>query len=371
MSEVYIIAAVRTPLIMDTSSQVSRLSSIDLSAVVLGELVHRSRLSAIEINDVIWSGCGSDETSPVACIRLAMQQAGLPTHIPAAAVNRHTLAGHQAVHAAAQAILAGDQDLVIAGGADTLSTALQPLDYQGHWLADPQPAFQAEVMAEKWNLSRAVLDDYVLTSLEHHSKAQEQGFLQDQVIRLEPSAGNSLDSDQPLSRIWSKGSLAGLPGLHKPDGAVTQAHLSVPASGAVALLLASPRAVGRLNLNPLAIITSRAISAADFSMGLTGSLPATAQAVKRAGLAISDLDYILVEEISACSVLAWIERFHIDPTKVNPHGGALAQGRLPAAGGALLMTRLLYTLSLRDGHYGLAVSVSADGMGMATVIERL
>jgi acetyl-CoA acetyltransferase family protein len=371
MSEVFIIAAVRTPLILDAGRQQSNPSAIDLSAAVLSEVLRRGRLSTDKVDDVVWACHPPQEMTAVASIRLAMQQAGIPSQVPAVIVDRHNGASHQAIHSAAQAILSGDQDLVIAGGVDTLSVSPPVLDLPGHWLADPQPGFHAQQLAEKWNLTRAALDNYVLSSIERHQRADEQGYLKGQVVVLNPANGYALSSDQPLLHLWTKESLASLAPLFKTGGVVTSAHLSPPAAGAVAVLLASPRAVGRLNLTPLALLVSRAVAAADFSMGLAGSIPATAQALKHADLTLADLDYILVEEASASSVLAWIERWQPDVEQVNPHGGALAQGWLPTGGGALLITRLFYLLGLRKGRFGLAVSLTPDGMGLATVIERL
>ena len=371
MPEVYIIAAVRTPLIQNTGHRESNPSAIDLSAAVLSEVVHRGRLAPENVDDVVWAGSPPQEMTPVASIRLAMQQADIPSHVPAVVVDRHNGAGHQAIHAAAQAILSGDQDLVIAGGCDILPEVPPVLDLPGHWLADPQRGFHAQQLAEKWNLTRAALDSYVLASLDRHQRADEQGYVKGQVVVLNPGNGYALSSDQPLPEPWTNESLASLPPLFKSGGVITSAHLSSPAAGAAAVLLASPRAVGRLNLTPLALVASRAVAAADLSMGLAGSIPATAQAMKRADLTLADLDFILVEESSASAVLAWTERWQAEVERVNPHGGALAQGWLPTAGGVLLVTRLFYTLGLRKGRFGLAVSSTPDGMGLATVIERL
>jgi len=371
MPEVYIIAAVRTPLILDASHLQSSPSAIDLSSAVLSEVLRRGRLSPDKVEDVVWACRPSPEMSAVATIRLAMQQAGIPSQVPAVIVDRHNGAGHQAIHAAAQAILSGDQDLVIAGGCDILPAAPPVLDLPGHWLADPQIGFHAQQVAEKWNLSRAALDRYVLTSIDRCQRAAEQGYLKGQAVVLNPANGYAFTNDQPMPEPWTSERLATLAPLFKSGGAVTCAHLSSPVAGAAALLLASARAVGRLNLTPLALLAARAVAAADLSMGLAGSIPATAQAIKRADLTLADMDYVLVEESSASAVLAWIERWQADVEHVNPHGGALAQGWLPTAGGALLLTHLFYTLGLRKGHYGLAVSSTPDGMGLATIIERL
>lgn len=172
-------------------------------------------------------------------------------------MDRHNGASHQAIHSAAQAILSGDQDLVIAGGVDTLPVSPPVLDLPGHWLADPQPGFHAQQMAEKWNLTRAALDGYVLASMERHLRADEQGYLKGQVVVLNPANGYALSSDQPLPHVWTEESLASLAPLFKPGGVITSAHLSPPAAGAAAVLLASPRAVGRLNLTPLALLAAR------------------------------------------------------------------------------------------------------------------
>jgi acetyl-CoA acetyltransferase family protein len=371
MPEVYIIAAVRTPLIADASHLQFNPSTIDLSAAVLSEVLRRGRLSPDKVDDVVWACRPTPEMTAVASIRLAMQQAGIPCHAPAVIVDRHNGASHQAIHSAAQAILSGDQDLVIAGGSDILPASLPILDLPGHWLADPQPGFHAQRLAEKWNLTRTSLDRYVLTSADRLRRAEEKGFLKGQLVVLNPSNGYALSSDQALPNPWTHESLASLPPLFKSAGVVTCAHLSPPVAGAAAVLLASPRAVGRLNLTPLALLAARSAAAADFSMGLAGSIPATAQVMKRADMTLADMDFAMIEESSASCVLAWIERWQADIERVNPHGGALAQGWLPTAGGALLITRLFYTLGLRKGRFGLAVSSTPDGMGLATVIERL
>lgn len=371
MSEVYIISAVRTPFILNPEGRLARLTAFDLSAAALVEALHRSNLAHDQIEDVFWC-CGPLEgASPAAAIRLSLQQAGFPSSVPAAIVNRHSSAGQQAIHSACQAILSGDVQVTIAGGVDARPQPIQIYEERGHWLADPRAGFHAEIMAEKWGLTRRALDEYTLQSLERGAYAHQQGYPTSQIAPLVLAEGDNCCSDQPLPQAWDAQSLAALAPLYKENGAITRGHLSQPAAGAAALVLASPKAVGRFNLDPLARVVARTVSAADFSIGLAGSIPATGQALKQAGLTINDLDFILVEEISASAVLAWISRWKVDPARVNPHGGALAQGHLPTAGGALLVTRLLYTLGLGNGHFGIAVTATPDGMGMATIIERL
>ena len=378
MSEVYILSAVRTPVgVGKAQGALYPLTPVDLAACVMQEAAGRAGVESGRIEDVVW-GCVTpvgDQGANLA--RLAVLKAGFPVQVPAVTLSRMCGSGQQAVHFAAQAILAGDMDLVLAGGTEMMSH--QPLgsDYPKQWPEDfpyrlVHQGVSAEMMAEKWGLSREALDDFSYQSHLRAMQAIQNGFFDSQIVPIERPDGRVVTTDEGVRMPPDREKMAGLKPVFKPDGVITAGNSSQISDGAAALLLASPEAVGRYNLEPRARILSRVVVGSDPVLMLDGPIPATRMALQRAGLHMEDIDVVEINEAFASVVLAWAKELQIpDMSKVNPNGGAIAHGHPLGATGAILMTKLLNELERREGRFGLQTMCIGHGMATATIIERL
>lgn len=377
MSEVYIITAVRTPVgIGKPNGWLAPIQPVDLGAQVMREAVYRAGINPSLIEDVIW-GCVTpigDQGANLA--RLSVLKAGFPVEVPAVTLNRMCGSGQQAVHFAAQAILAGDMDLVLAGGTEMMSHQPIGSDWPETW---PQnfpydlvhQGISAELMAERYRLSRVELDDY---SYESHLRAMhaiQNGYFDEQILPITRPDGQVVMRDQGVRMPPDREKMDALQPVFKPDGVITAGNSSQVSDAAAALLLASAKAIGRYNLTPRARLVTRVVVGSDPVLMLDGPIPATRMALKRAGLTLEDIEVIEINEAFASVVLGWASELHPDMSRVNPNGGAIALGHPLGATGAVLMTKLLYELERRKGRYGLQTMCIGHGMATATVIERL
>jgi acetyl-CoA acyltransferase len=377
MSEAFIIAAVRTPIGVGKAKGIlAPIAPVDLASGVLQEIVRRTGLDASHIEDVIW-GCVTqigDQGANLA--RLAVLKAGFPVRVPAVTLNRMCGSGQQAIHFAAQAILAGDMDLVIAGGSEMMSHQPIGADYPASWPADfPYPLVHqgesAERMAEKWGLSREALDDFAYQSHLRAMHAIQNGYFESQILPVTRPDGQVACVDEGVRMPPDRQKMAALAPVFRPQGVITAGNSSQVSDGAAAVLLASPRAVGRYNIEPRARLVARTVIGSDPVLMLDGPIPATQQVLKRAGLTLQDVDVIEINEAFASVVLAWAQELEPDLARVNPNGGAIAHGHPLGATGAILMTKLLYELERVQGQFGLQTMCIGHGMATATVIERL
>ena len=379
MAEVYIIDAVRTPIGIGKpdSGDLFPIAPMDLAASVLGELMRRAGLDPELVEDVIL-GCVSpvgDQGANIA--RLAVLKAGFPVTVPGVQLNRMCGSGQQALHFAAQAILAGDADLVIAGGIEMMSHQPIGSDWPSEWPNDfPYPlvhqGYSAELMAEKWNLSREALDDFAYQSHMRAGAAIEQGTLAEQILPVPvPNNGNTrlIEIDQGVRIPPDREKMSALPPVFKEDGVITAGNSSQISDGAAAVLLASESALKEYDLKPLARVAARVVVGSDPVLMLDGPIPATQKALALAGLTIADLDRIEINEAFASVVLAWQREVEADWKLVNPEGGAIAHGHPLGATGAILMTKLAHGLRRQGGRYGLQTMCIGHGMAIATVIE--
>ena len=378
MSDVFIISAVRTPVgVGKEKGALFPIAPVDFSAAVMKDVIGRAGIESHLIQDVVW-GCVTpvgDQGANLA--RLSVLKAGFPAHVPAVTLNRMCGSGQQAVHFAAQAILAGDMDLVIAGGTEMMSH--QPLgsDYPEKW-PDGFPyrlvhqGVSAEMMAEKWDLSRDELDDYAYHSHLRAMTAIQNGHFVDQILPIELPDGNMVTIDEGVRMPPNRDKMTALKPVFKPDGVITAGNASQISDGAAALLLASPKAVGRYNLTPMARIVARHVVGSDPVLMLDGPIPATRQILDRASLTLDDIDIIEINEAFACVVLAWQKELDaVEMARVNPNGGAIALGHPLGATGAILMTKLVHELARSNGRYGLQTMCIGHGMATATIIENL
>lgn len=378
VDEVYIINAVRTPIGLGKPEKgwLWPFAPVDLAAHVLQGAFADTGLDAREIDDVIL-GCVTpigDQGANIA--RLAALKAGFPVEVPGVQLNRMCGSGQQAVHFGAQAILAGDMDLVIAGGIEMMSHQPIGADWPEEWPSDfPYPlvhqGISAEMMAEKWSLSRESLDDY---AFESHSRAAA-AIGSDRiggVLAMElPVDGTTIQHDQGVRMQPDRQKMGSLSPAFKEGGVITAGNSSQISDGAAALLLASDRAVKRHNLSPLASIVARAVVGSDPVLMLDAPIPATRQVLGKAGLSLTDVDLIEINEAFASVVLAWMEEIQPDPSRVNIDGGAIAHGHPLGATGAVLMTKLVHELQRENARYGLQTMCIGHGMATATILEAL
>jgi len=377
MSEVFILSAVRTPVgVGKEKGALAPVAPVDLAGCVMQQAVQRVGLEPGRVEDVIW-GCVTpvgDQGANLA--RLAVLNSGFPPEVPAVTLNRMCGSGQQAVHFGAQAILAGDMDLVLAGGTEMMSH--QPLgsDYPRQWPQDfpyrlVHQGVSAEMMAEKWQLSRQELDDFAFQSHLRAMHAIQNAYFDSQILPITRPDGVTVSVDEGVRMPPDREKMAALKPVFKSDGVVTAGNASQISDGAAALLLGSASAVGRYNLVPRARILARTVIGSDPVLMLDGPIPATRQVLQRAGLSLDEIDVIEINEAFASVVLAWAKEFQPDMQRVNPNGGAIAHGHPLGATGAILMTKLLHELERRGGRYGLQTMCIGHGMATATIIERI
>ncbi len=284
--------------------------------------------------------------------------------------------GQQAVHFGAQAILAGDMDLVIAGGIEMMSHQPIGADWPEAWPDDfPYPlvhqGISAEMMAEKWSLTREALDDYAFTSHQRAGAAIQEGRIGGILPVDGPDMDETVQHDQGVRLEPDRQRMASLSPVFKEDGVITAANSSQISDGAAALLLASERAVAKHKLKPLARVVARAVVGSDPVLMLDAPIPATRRILEKAGLTLAEVDLIEINEAFASVVLAWMDEIKPDPDRVNIDGGAIAHGHPLGATGAVLMTKLVHELQRENGRYGLQTMCIGHGMATATIIEAL
>jgi acetyl-CoA C-acetyltransferase len=379
VAEAYIVGAVRTP-VGKRNGGLSGVNPVDMAAHVLNELVSRTGVDAAAIDDVVM-GCVSQvgpQTLDIA--RQSWLSAGLPEQVPGVTIDRQCGSSQQAVHFAAQGVMSGTQDLVIAAGVESMSmvpmgssVALPmnlALPFGEGWKQryGDQEISQfrgAQLMCEKWGITRDQLEDFALESHARAVRAIDEGRFASQITEL---AG--LTTDEGPRRDTSKEKMAGLQPLRE-GWEITAATASQISDGAAALLIASEEAVHRHNLTPRARIHALAVTGADPVFMLTGPIPATGQALSRAKLEIDEIDVFEVNEAFAPVLIAWSRDTGASLARTNPNGGAIALGHPLGATGAILMTKLLYELERTGGRYGLQTMCEGGGQANATIIERV
>jgi acetyl-CoA acyltransferase len=390
MREAVIVEAVRTP-VGKRDGKLAGWHPVDLLAEVLNAAVERAGIDASTVDDHI-TGCVSQTGEQgINIARNAWLAAGLPEEVPATTIDRQCGSSQQAAHFAAQGVIAGAYDLVVASGIEHMTrvpmgvTAQQgpgfPFSqklmdrYEGGLV--PQ-GVSAEIIAERWDLSREQLDDFGARSHERAAKATEEGRFQREIlpIKVEGENGSELfERDEGIRYPVNREKMAALPTPFKDDGVVTAGNSSQISDGAAALVIASREKAEQLGLRPRARFHAFALSGVDPITMLTGPIPATEKVLARAGLSLQDMDAVEINEAFASVVLAWKKQLEIPDDwfeeHVNPNGGAIALGHPLGASGAKLMTTLLHELERRQGRYGLQTMCEGGGEANATVIERL
>ncbi|MGD6901117.1 thiolase family protein [Bacillus infantis] len=382
MREAVIVEAVRTP-IGKKNGILKNIRPDELAAFILNELTERAGLNSSLVDDVIM-GCVSqtgEQSGDIA--RIAALIAGFPVEVPGVAIDRQCGSSQQAVHFAAQAILAGDMDIVIAGGVESMSRVPIGSSFQGAKLSENlqrkhemiHQGLSAERIAEKYGFSRQQLDEFSLESHGKALKAQAEGKFERELAPIEAlqDDGKMLvaSEDSGPRKDTSLELLGTLKPAFMENGRIHAGNSSQISDGAAALLIMSRDKAESLGLRPRFRILTRTVVGSDPTLMLTGPTPATEKALQKAGLSIQDIDIFEVNEAFASVPLAWLKETGADPAKLNPNGGAIALGHPLGASGARIMTGLIYELERTGGRYGLQTMCEGYGMANATIIERL
>ena len=396
MEQAVIVDALRTPM-GKRNGRLSGWHPAELAAEILNALAERNDLDPAVVDDVIM-GCVMQVGAQALNVgRNAVLTAGWPESVPSTTVDRQCGSSQQSAHFAAQGVMAGAYDVVVAAGVEVMS--LVPMGASvtlpGVGEAFPAPMHEryvdvgglqpqgigAEMIAEKWGISREELDAFGLQSQQRAARARDEGRFDNEILPVAEKVldreankvvvtGETVTTDGGI-RESTLEKLAQLKPAFLPDGKVTAGNSSQITDGAAAVLIMSESKAAELGLRPRARFHSFALAGVDPVTMLTGPIPATTKVLERSGLAMDDIDVFEVNEAFASVVLAWAAEHHPDMEKVNPNGGAIALGHPLGCSGARLMTTMLNELERTGGRYGLQTMCEGGGMANATIIERL
>lgn len=380
--EVVIVEAVRTP-VGKRKGYFRNVHPVHLASQVLQELMGRAGVEKSIVEDIVM-GCVSPIGEQGYNIgRLASLDAGFPVEVPAVQLNRMCGSGQQAIHFASQEILAGDMDITVGAGVENMTKV--PILSDGNESTIPDSVHKvydivhqgvsAELIAEKYGMSRGELDAYSYESHQRAVRATDEGRFQQEILPIEGEdrEGNPVmvDRDEGPRKDTSIDALAQLKPVFKENGVITAGNASQMSDGAGAVLLMERTKAEELGLKPRARIINRVVVGSDPKMMLDGVIPATKKVLAKSGLSIDDMDLVEINEAFAPVVLAWQKEMETSLDNVNVNGGAIALGHPLGATGAKLMTTLLHELERRNGRYGLLTICIGHGMSTAAIIERL
>lgn len=381
MRETVIVEAVRTP-VGKRNGGLSGMHAADLSAVVLNSLVERTGIDPAIVDDVVW-GCVSqvgDQSSNIG--RYSVLAAGWPETIPGTTINRACGSSQQALDFAVQAVMSGQQDVVVAGGVEVMSRV--PL---GAARATGMPygpkvleryrdfsfnqGLSAEMIAQKWGFSRTRLDEYSAMSHERAAAAQDSGAFDVQIVPVFPDVATVVASDEGVRRGTTVEKLAALKPAFAEDGVIHAGNSSQISDAAAALLVTTTAKAFELDLTPIARYRAGAVTGADPVLMLTGPIPATEKVLHKAGIALDEVGVCEVNEAFAPVPLAWLTETGANLDRLNPLGGAIALGHPLGASGAVLMTRMVHHMRDNGIRYGLQTMCEGGGTANATLVESV
>jgi acetyl-CoA acetyltransferase family protein len=383
----YIVSAVRTPGGKKNGS-LSDWHPADMGAAVLDELVMQTGVDPKDIDDVIF-GCVDQVGAQAGNLaRNAVLASSLPESVPGTTVDRQCGSSQQALHFAAQAVMSGTQDIVIAGGVEVMSIVPIgasitdgmkaehgfPFNAKGIEKRYPGTFFSqftgAELVADKWNLSRSDLDSFALESHIKAANASKTGLFKNEILPLEGNKGSMVTSDEG---IRYDASIEGLSGLNPvtEGGVITAGNASQITDGASAIMICNDEGLKKVKTNPRALIKTITVVGDDPVFMLTGPIPASKLALKKSNLHIDEMDIYEVNEAFAPVPMAWAIELNADKNKLNVNGGAIALGHPLGATGTKLMTTMLHELERRQGKYALQAICEGGGTANATIIERI
>ncbi|MFC4024048.1 thiolase family protein [Oceanobacillus longus] len=382
MREAVIVEMVRTP-VGKRNGALSGVRAEDLAAKPLSEVVKRAGIDASLVEDVIMGCVSQVGEQSIDIARVAALQAGYPIEVPGTTIDRQCGSSQQAVHFAAQAIISGDMDVVVAAGIENMSR--QPM---GSNRGDVQfseeltskyeminQGLSADRIADQWGFSREEMDQFSYESHQKAIKARNEGRFEKEIMPIEVTLPDGtktvLKEDEGPRENTNVEKLATLKPAFKEDGNITAGNSSQISDGANAILLMSREKAEELGLKPRFKVHTRSVVGSDPTLMLTGPIPATEKALEKSGLSIDDIDIFEVNEAFASVPMAWLKDTGADPKKLNPNGGAIALGHPLGASGGRLMITMMSELDRTGGRYGLQTMCEGHGMANATIIERL
>ncbi|MFD1812619.1 thiolase family protein [Rhodococcus gannanensis] len=377
-----IVEAVRTP-VGKRNGGLATVHPADLSAVVLNAVVQRTGIDPSIVEDVVW-GCVQqvgDQANDIA--RNSVLAAGWPESVPGVTVDRQCGSSQQALNFAVASVAAGHYDVVVAGGVESMSRV--PMGSAGTFEGSPySPAFMeryngirpnqgigAEMIAEKWGLSRVELDTFAVRSHERAAAAQDAGLFDAQIVPVTTPDGTVISRDEGIRRGTSLESLGKLKTVFKEDGVIHAGNASQISDGASALLIMSEDVAASHGLTPIARIHTVAVVGDDPVAMLTAPIPATEKVLAKSGLALDDIGVFEVNEAFASVPLAWLKDVGADPAKLNPNGGAIALGHPLGGSGGRILTDMIHHMRVGNLRYGLQTMCEGGGQANATIVEAL
>ena len=372
MREAVIVAATRTP-VGRKNGVLAEVRADDLAADVLEEVVSRAGIEKALVEDVIF-GCVTQTLEQGGNIaRIAALMAGFPIEVPGVTIDRQCGSSLQAVHFAAQAIISGDMDIVIAGGIESMSRVPMGSNMEGTRKSDRIKRYElihqglsAERIAEQWQLTEQEINEYSVLSQQRASEAIKAGYFNDEVVAI-----GDVDTDEGPRPGTTVEVLQGLRKLFKEDGLISAGTSSQMSDGASAVLIMSSDKAEELGVKPMAKIIARTVVGSDPTLMLTGPIEATKRVLQKANLTIEEIDTYEVNEAFAPVPIVWAKELGADLAKLNPDGGAIALGHPLGATGTKLLTSMLYRMERNNQRYGLLAICEGMGMANATIIERI
>ena len=383
MRDAVIVAAVRTA-VGKRNGALSGVHPVDLSAHVLQALAERSGTDPALVDDVIW-GCVSqfgEQTFDIA--RNAVLAAGWPLSVPGVTVDRQCGSSQQSVHFAAAGLVSGQYDVVVAGGVESMSrvpmgssrgtgganpsgSGLETV-FKG---VPPNQGIGAEMIAERWGLSRTQFDEYSLASHQKAAAAIDEGRFAGQITPVKLDDGTVVDTDEGVRRGSTLEKLGQIKPAFKPDGVIHAGNSSQISDGAAAMLMTTSDKARELGLTPVARVHTAVLAADDPVIMLTAPIPATQKALRKSGLPVDEIGVFEVNEAFAPVPLAWLAEIGADPKALNPNGGAIALGHPLGGSGARIMTTLIHHMRDNGIRYGLQTMCEGGGQANATILELL
>jgi acetyl-CoA acyltransferase len=380
MRDAVIVDAVRTP-VGRRNGAYKEIHPVDLSAHILGALAERTGIDPSVVDDVIWGCVDQVGEQALNVARNAVLGAGWPESVPGTSIDRQCGSSQQAVHFAAAGVISGQYDVAVAGGVEVMTRVpmgssigtdvgfpFGPKVFERYDGKTFNQGLGAEMIAERWGLSRTQLDEFSLDSHAKAAAAIDSGAFAKQYAEV---PGTGLEADEGVRRGGSLEALAGLKTPFKDGGVISAGNASQISDGSGALLITTSEKAKQLGLQPLVRLHSFSVVGDDPIVMLTGPIPATAKVLERSGLTISEIGAFEINEAFAPVPLAWLAETGADPKALNPLGGAIAIGHPLGGSGAILMTRLVHHMVDAGIRYGLQSMCEGGGMANATVLELL
>jgi len=378
MVDAYIVEAVRSP-VGKRNGGLAKVHPAELSAQVLAALVDRAGIDPAVIDDVIWGCVGQigEQSSDIA--RTAALTAGWPDTVTGVTVDRQCGSSQQSLHFAAAGVIAGQYDVVVAGGVESMSqvtigSAAEfgagpfPERFQARY-GMPNQGVGAELMAERWSLSRTQLDEFAVASHEKAAAAQDSHAFDDQIVPIRRGDGSVVTADEGIRRGTSVETLAGLKPAFKADGVIHAGNASQISDGSAALLVMSGEKAKELGCTPIARVHTAVLAGADPVIMLSAPIPATQKALRKSGLTVDDIGVFEINEAFASVPLAWQVEIGADDKVLNPNGGAIALGHPLGGSGARLLTTMIHHMRANNIRYGLQSMCEGGGQANATIVE--